>query len=102
MNDNPIMLNLVEEILDICEPEKIILFSTKYNLSHEMTSFKLCVIVSDNSDINELEAQIYLELECESPFDVVIYKSSVWEELVDDDSSFASKVSRTGVVLYEL
>lgn len=100
--DNPIINNIVEQILDLCNPYKIILFSTKYNLSNEMTSFKLCVIMPDDIDVTELECQLYLEIDCENPFDVVIYRISEWKELVLDDSSFASKVERTGVVLYEL
>jgi len=101
MNENPIILNLVEQILDLSEPKKIILFSKKFNLSEEMTSFKLCVIVSNDVDISELESKLYLELDCENPFDVLLYNISEWEHYADDISSFAGKIAKTGVVLYE-
>jgi len=102
MVENPIIMNLVEQILDMCEPTKIILFSKKFNLSEELTSFKLCVIVNDDVDIIELEQKLYLELDCENPFDVLIYRASEWEHLTEDESSFAGKITKTGVVLYVL
>lgn len=102
MSENPIIMNLVNQILDFCNPLKIILFSKKYNLSHELTSFKLCVIVPDDVDVTELECRIYLELESENPYDVVIYKKTEWEHHLVEENSFAGVISRTGVVLYEL
>ena len=102
MNENPIIQQLVEQILNLCEPTKIILFSKKFNLSEEMTSFKLCLIVADDVDIIELESKLYLELDCENPFDILIYNISKWEHYADDISSFAGKIAKAGVVLYEL
>lgn len=102
MNENPIIINLSEQILDLCEPLKIILFSKKHNLSGELSSFKLCVVVSDEVDLSELESKLYLELDCENPFDVLLYKISEWENNIADDSSFAAKIAKTGAVLYEL
>jgi len=102
MIENPIIINLVEQILDMCEPSKIILFSKKFSLSEELTSFKLCVIVADDVDVIDLESRLYLELDCEDPFDILLYKSSEWEHHTEDDSSFAGTIARTGVVLYEL
>jgi hypothetical protein len=101
MVENPIIMNVVDQILDLCNPYMIILFNTKYDLFDNLTSFKLCVIVPDNVDTTELEYTLYLELECENPFDVLLYKVSEWSNLCDDDASFAGKISKTGVVLYE-
>jgi len=102
MNENPIITRLAEQILDYCSPLKIILFSKKNNLNDELASFKLCVIVPDGTDIVELETKLYLELDCENPFDVLLYNISEWENLSADEVSFAGKIARMGVVLYEL
>ena len=102
MVENPIIINLVDQILDLCNPLKIILFNKKHDLFDNLTSFKLCVIVPDDTDVDDLECTLYLELECENPFDVLIYKETEWTNLIIDEASFAGKISRTGVVLYEL
>ena len=102
MNQNPVIINLVNQILNFRNLLKIILFNVKFNILKEMTSFKICVIVSDDQDIYELESKLYLELECENPFDVLIYKVSEWEHYSFDETSFAGKIAKTGVVLYEL
>lgn len=102
MNTNAIILNLVGEILNLSTPQKIILISSKFNLMEELTSFKLCIIVDDESDLIQLETLLYLELNCEISFDIVLYKSSQWENLILDCASFATKILKTGVVLYEL
>ena len=102
MNENSEILKLVEQILGICSPLKIILYSKKHNLNDELASFKLCVIVPDDTDPVSLESRIYLELDSENSFDVLIYKSTEWNRLSADDISFAGKIVKTGVVLYEL
>ena len=102
MTENPIIMNIVNQILDLCNPHKIILFNKKHDLFDNLTSFKICVIVPDDVDTDELEYTLYLELECENPFDVLLYKISEWSNLSKDGASFAGKISKTGVVLYEL
>lgn len=102
MEDNPVILNLVDQILEHCCPHKIVLFNKKYDLFDNLTSFKLCVVVPDDIDTNELECTLYLELECEDPFDVLLYNESEWHRLIVDDTSFAGKILKTGVTLYEI
>ncbi len=102
MPNEGVIVNLYEQILDHCNPKKIILFSKKYNISGELSSFKLCVIVSDDININSLKQTLYLELECENPFDVLIYRQSEWDENCEDEHSFAEKIKKSGAVLYEL
>lgn len=102
MNENPIIINVVDQILDLCNPHNIILFSKKFDLWENLIAFKLCVIVADDVDTTELECNLYLELECNITFDVLIYKSTEWCNLIGDDASFAGKISKSGVVLYEL
>lgn len=101
MLQEPVIMKMSDEILDMCNPKKIIIFSKKYNMANELNSFKLCVIVPDDIDVADLEYKIYLELECENPFNVIFYSISEWEHICVDDGSFANKVMRNGVVIYE-
>lgn len=102
MEENPVILNVVDQILEHCSPHKIVLFNKKHDLFDNLTSFKLCVVVPDDIDTNELECTLYLELECENPFDVLLYKESEWHNLIVDETSFAGKILKTGVTLYEI
>lgn len=101
MQQEPVILKMADEILDICNPKKIIIFSKKYNMAQELTAFKLCVIVPDSIDTSELECRIYLELDCENPFNVILYNISEWERICVDNGSFANSIIRNGVVIYE-
>ena len=93
MVENPIIMNVVDQILDF-GIHMIILFNTKYDLFDNLTSFKLCVIVLIML-IQQLEYTLYLELECETRL-MFCYMVSEWSNLCDDDASFAEKISKTG------
>lgn len=101
MEQEETILSLSENILDMCNPIKTILFSKKYSVSGELRSFKLCVIVPDDTEVTDLECKLYLQLDCENPFDILLYRKSEWEEFCLDNTSFANKVMKNGVVLYE-
>jgi len=92
--------NTVDQILKQIPAEKIILFSKKHGMSGETSSFKLCII-ADVADKGKAEKQIYLDVECELPFDVLIYTPDEWYALIKQSDSFASKIEKNGRVLYE-
>lgn len=100
MKQNGTIAKLAEDIAKICEPVKIILFSSKLNVSGELQSFKLCIVVNDVESVAELEGNLYLNTDCPVPFDILIYNLSEWEELIGDEVSFASRVNSMGVVIY--
>ena len=87
-------------IISHFHPDKIILFSQKKDLSGMVTSFKLCIISpADNKE--EIERSVYLDADCEIPFDLLIYTRDEWEQLIGELGSFAWKLNRTGLVIYE-
>lgn len=83
------------------EPKGIVLISKKINNQNELTSFKIAVLVDDNiSSVSELECKIYLDVDSEIPYDIVIYRISEWLYLKEDVSTFAYKIYSQGVWLY--
>lgn len=83
------------------KPKSIILISKKVNNQNELTSFKIAVLVSDDiSSISELECKIYLDVDSDISYDIVIYKTSEWLYLKEDTSTFAYKIYSQGVWLY--
>lgn len=41
-----------------------------------------------------------MKTDCDIPFDVLIYNLSEWNELIADEGTFASKIHRTGALIY--
>ncbi len=83
------------------QPKGIVLISKKVNNHGDLTSFKVAVLVSDDiSSISELECKIYLDVDSDIPYDIVIYKLSEWLYLKEDVSTFAYKIYSQGVWLY--
>lgn len=89
-----------DAIVQMLSPKKIILFNLKQNVTGETRSFKLCV-VSEIEDKDAAERRIYLEIECEVPFDVLIYTPEEWTALSIERESFAHRILEKGTVVYE-
>ena len=85
------------------KPLKVYLISTKTNQgTGELISFKLALIVSDETpNISELECFLYTAVDCDYPYDLVLYKQKEWETLSQDPRTFAWSIRETGGVLYE-
>lgn len=92
---------LCEQIAELVHPVRIMIYNRKYSISGELSSFKLCVIIK-GIDCSKVEQQIYLALDCDVPFDVLVYNYDHWNSLLDDKYSFAYRgIMNGGVVLYE-
>lgn len=102
MNENPIIKEMVGEIVKICNPLQIFLVSAKKNSNGEVIRFKLCVVVGDQYESRaDLETEILLKTDCPVPCDILVYTISDWNECLDDDFSFAYRIDNEGNVLYE-
>ena len=90
-------------IAELGKPLKIYLISHKTNhATNELISFKLALIVKDDTpSISELECFLYTAVDCDYPYDLVLYKQKEWETLSMDPRTFAWSIRETGGVLYE-
>jgi hypothetical protein len=86
-------------IVDMLNPLEIILFSVKRNPAGEEKSFKLCV-VEGSCDKLEAEKRIYLGIDSDVPYDVLLYTPQEWEELLAQPDSFARRISQEGTYIY--
>ncbi|MGI5894741.1 MAG: hypothetical protein ACOX6P_09140 [Candidatus Merdivicinus sp.] len=100
MDLSPHVSCLTKEIATLCDPEKIYLFNAKRSLAGNVTSFKLCII-ADTESKAALERRIYLELDCEIPYDLVLYTPNEWGEFLQKPHSFAGEIKEKGVLLYD-
>lgn len=83
-----------------CKPIKIVLISHKCNPKNELTSFKLCIVIEDVPNTAEFEGELYLKIDCDVPFDLILYNLSEWSRLIKDNSTFAAKINNSGEVIY--
>lgn len=101
MENNPIIRQMADDIIKICSPFQIFLVSSKSDKMGDLTSFKLCIIVADSYTPSVLETDILVNTDCPVPCDILVYNITEWNDIVQDDCSFAYKVDNAGVLIYE-
>lgn len=99
MKNNATIQQICSQIASLADVSKIYLFSHKTDISGNLTSFKLVVIIN-TGDKTACEKVLYLQIESSLSFDVVVYTKNEWDEFVQKPFSFASKVSQKGCVVY--
>jgi hypothetical protein len=102
MKENPIIKKTSELLLKNCDSiRKMFLISFKVDNESNLTSFKLALILDDNTqNLPELECNLYLEVDCEIPYDIVIYRYSEFQKLKEEIGTFAWKIDNSGANLY--
>jgi len=78
----------------------VILFGSRAKgTEREQSDIDLCVIAQTPSK-RRFAALLSAEIECELPIDIIVYTPSEWNECIQDETSFATKILREGRVLY--
>lgn len=86
--------NVCDKIRDLFFPEKLIIFSQKQHRG-VVTSFKLCAVIK-SENVFKTEHDIYLKVDSEIPFDVIVYSPEEWEKRLRNETSFASEILKKG------
>lgn len=95
-----ILKAVCDAIVEICSPEKIILYSEKHTPAGVVSGAKFCVIISGgNSD--EVEERLYIEFDFSFPCDFLVYTKEEFTRLLGEEFSFANKIVECGRVIYE-
>lgn len=82
----------------LLHPEKIIVFNVKTS-GAVVTSFKICVVCAC-CDPRQAEHDIYMHVDCDVPFDALVYTAPQWNALLSQPTSFASRINAMGDVYY--
>lgn len=93
---------VVKGVEEMLQPKTIYLYNQRFNSQGETTGFKLCVVgaLPEGRCKDAVERDIYLRLDSEVPFDVMVYSPEEWERILEDPVSFAQKIKRTGMVVH--
>ena len=93
--------SLQRQIIEICGPQKIILFGSQAKgTATERSDIEICVI-AETTNKRELLTDLYCEIDSEKPVDFLLYTPEEWNKNIEDAQSFAYKLNREGVLLYE-
>ena len=88
-----------QQFIDRYQPDRIFLFGSQAKNTAEFDSdIDLCVVV-EATDKRKLLTDMYLNIESEVPFDLLLYSPSEWERCVADHTSFAFQINKEGVIL---
>ena len=93
--------SLQRQIIEICAPQKIILFGSQAKgTATERSDIDICII-AETTNKRELLTDLYCEIDSEKPVDFLLYTPEEWNKNIVDAQSFAYKLNREGVLLYE-
>ena len=89
---------VLDQVISVAQPAAVFLYNCKHNLDGELSSFKLCV-VCDYNDKRRLIAEIF-DVDCDIPFDILLYTKEQFQELKEDTAAFANRISTKGKMIY--
>lgn len=69
------------------------------NSAKRDSDIDLCVIV-EVDDKRMLLTDMYLHIESDVPFDLLLYSPEEWEQCILDRTSFAYQINKEGILLY--
>jgi len=91
---------IINSIIEFCSPEKIYVHGRKQNInSGETSACSICVVVKSD-DPDELERKMYVEIDSDIYFDLIVYDTDEWNDLIEDTQSYAYRISQKGVLVY--
>jgi predicted nucleotidyltransferase len=88
------------QFLSIYFPQKLFLFGSQANEKASITSdIDICVVMN-TQDKRMLLTDMYMSIQSDKPFDLLLYTPDEWERCLEDKTSFAYKINKEGVRLY--
>ena len=92
--------NIKNQIIKLYNPKGIYLFGSQATETANMQSdIDLCVVI-ETDNRRDLLADMYFRVECNRPFDLLLYTPDEWNNCVCDKTSFAYIINEKGELLY--
>lgn len=92
--------SIKRQVIEKYNPKEILLFgSVAKGIFREHSDIDLCIIM-DTMNKRELLTNMYIDIESNIPFDLVLYTIEEWNNCINDKSSFAYSIINTGVKIY--
>lgn len=92
--------NIKNQIVNKFNPKEIVLFGSLAKGTFRSNSdIDLCII-KDTDNKRDLITKIYTEIDCNVPYDIVVYTISEWEKFKNDKDTFVYSIIKNGVKIY--
>jgi len=92
--------SIKEQIVSYYAPSKIVLFGSQAKgTATKKSDIDLCII-KDTANKRHLLTEMYLNIESNKPFDLLLYTEAEWNQCVNDTTSFAYLINKKGTVIY--
>lgn len=89
-----------EQIVSHYAPSKIVLFGSQAKgTATNKSDIDLC-IVKDTENKRDLLTEMYLNIDSNKPFDLLLYTEDEWIQCINDTTSFAFLINKKGTVIY--
>ncbi len=89
-----------DQIIEIADPTLIYLFgSLAKGTARPESDIDLCIVARTDHK-RRLLTELYFQVDAERPIDFLLYTPEEWERCLQDEHSFATVISREGVLLY--
>ena len=89
----------VERITSAAEVSKIYVYGEKYSSADgSLREASFCVVTP--SDPKEVEKKLYLEIDADFPFNLLVYSERRWAFFTSDKTSYAHSISQKGRLIY--
>ena len=85
---------ILAEIRRISNAERLVVYGVKRE-GERVRDVDVCVI-ADTADKDALAHRLYLEIDSDISFDVLIYTPQEWSALLADPQSYASRIAEKG------
>ena len=94
---------ILNDIISLVSPKKVYVYGAKYTVNNSrVKSVDFCVIINDDKiDTGEVEKKLYLGIDSDLLFNVLVFKESDFNELLSDSFTFASRIMAKGYLAYE-
>lgn len=93
---------ICQRIKECFDVEKLIVFGVKRReKDSSITDVDICVIAKDIDDKKSWLKKAYLEIDSDIPYDLFLYTLNEWNDCIKQTKSFASRIERKGLVVYE-
>lgn len=91
---------ITQQFINLYTPYKLLLFGSQAKSTAKPNSdIDICVI-KETTNKRELLSDMYMNIESNMPFDLLLYTPDEWAECITDATSFAYVINKEGVVLY--
>jgi len=93
--------SITKQIISLYSPSKIIIFGSQVKGTATIKSdIDICIVKATDYK-RALLTEMYLKINTNKPYDLLLYTETEWNHCIKDSTSFAYQINKKGIVLYD-